>query len=123
MELHARPTEPLEVSVGMGYQNAKITESGGSSPQLVGSPIYQVPDWTGNGSVAYTTHITGDWKLISGADYSYVGRSFSGNNNAAEPRLRGSYRLIDASFALTRDRFQVALVGKNLGERGGQSRR
>jgi hypothetical protein len=28
--------------------------------------------------------------------------------------LRGSYRLIDASFAFARDRFQVAIVGKNL---------
>ena len=27
IELHARPTEPLEVSLGVGYQNAKITES------------------------------------------------------------------------------------------------
>ena len=48
MELHARPTEPLEVSLGIGYQNAKITQGGESSPQQVGSPIYQVPDWTGN---------------------------------------------------------------------------
>ena len=114
IELHARPVEPLEFSVGVGYQNAKITESSASSPQRAGSPVYQTPDWTGNASVAYTMQLTNDWKLISGADYSYVGRSFSGNNDPFDPRLRGSYRLLDASFAFSRDRFQVALVGKNL---------
>jgi iron complex outermembrane receptor protein len=116
MELRARPTEPLEFSLGVGYQNAKITQSSAASPQQVGSPVYQTPDWTGNGALTYTTQLTGDWKLISGADYSYIGRSFSGNNNAADPRLRGSYRLINASLAFARDKFQVALVGKNLAD-------
>ena len=36
MEVHARPTEPLELSLGVGYQNAKITEASASSPQQVG---------------------------------------------------------------------------------------
>jgi iron complex outermembrane recepter protein len=114
IELRARPVDPLEFSLGAGYQNAKITESSASSPQQVGSPVYQVPDWTGTSSVTYTTQLTGDWKLLSGADYSYIGRSFAGSNDPANPRLRGSYRLIDASFAFSRDKFQVALVGKNL---------
>ena len=114
IELRARPTEPLELSLGAGYQNAKITQSSAASPQQAGSPVYQTPDWTGNGAATYTTQLTGDWKLISGADYSYVGRSFSGSNSPANPRLRGSYRLINASFAFSKDKFQVALVGKNL---------
>ena len=86
--MRARPTEPLEMSLGVGYQNAKITETSAESPQHVGSPIYQVPDWTGNGAVSYTTQLTSDWKLVSGADYSYIGRSFSGNNDPSDPRLR-----------------------------------
>ncbi len=49
MEIRARPTDPLEFSLGVGYQNAKITETGPTSPQTVGSPVYQTPDWTGNG--------------------------------------------------------------------------
>ncbi|HWG69906.1 MAG TPA: TonB-dependent receptor [Steroidobacteraceae bacterium] len=116
MELHARPTEPLELSLGVGYQNAKITEQSQSSPQQVGSPVYQVPDWTGNGSVSYTTQLTGTWNLVSGADYSYVGRSFSGNNDPSVPRERPSYRLINARFAFQHGPFEVALVGKNLAD-------
>jgi iron complex outermembrane receptor protein len=116
MELHARPAEPLEVSLGVGYQDAKITQRGFESPQQVGSPVYQVPDWTGNGSVSYTTRLTSSWKLVSGADYSYIGRSFSGNNNPSDPRLRPSYRLINARFAFNHGPLEIAIVGKNLAD-------
>jgi iron complex outermembrane receptor protein len=115
LEVRARPTEPLELSLGLGYQNATITEASLESPQAVGSPVYQVPDWTGNGSVSYTTRLRNDWNLVSGADYSYIGRSYSGNNDPGNPRLRPSYRLIDARFALNHGAFEIALLGKNLG--------
>jgi len=115
LEVRARPSEPLEMSLGLGYQNATITQTSIESPQPVGSPIYQVPDWTGNGSVQYTTQLTGEWKMVSNADYAYIGRSFSGNNQPGDPRLRPSYRLIDAHIGFDRGKFEVALVGKNLG--------
>ncbi len=114
LEVHARPTQPLELSLGLGYQDAKITEESASSPQTVGSPVYQVPNWTGNGSVAYTTQVTADWKLVSGADYSYIGRSFSGINDPADPRERPSDRLINARFAFVNGPLEIALVGENL---------
>ena len=114
MELHARPTEPLEVSLGIGYQNAKITQGGESSPQQVGSPIYQVPDWTGNASAAYTTSLTSSWTMVTGADFSYVGRSFSANNDPSNPRERGAYRLFNARLAFAHGPTEIALVGKNL---------
>ena len=116
MELRARPLQPLEFSAGIGYQNAKITQTGDASPQAVGSPIYNVPDWTANTSATYTVPLTADWILISGADYAYVGRSFSGNNDPSMPRERPSYRLIDARLALQRGELEVALVGKNLAD-------
>jgi iron complex outermembrane recepter protein len=114
LEVHARPLQPLEFSLGVGYQDAKITESSESSPQAVGSPVYQVPDWTGNASAAYTTQLSTDWKMVSGADYSYVGRSFSGNNDPSDPRERAAYRLFNARFAFVRGPMEIAVVGKNL---------
>jgi iron complex outermembrane receptor protein len=120
LEIRARPTDPLEMSLGLGYQDAKITQTSIESPQAVGSPIYQVPDWTGNGAVSYTTQLTSDWKMVSGADYSYIGRSFSGNNDPSDPRLRPSYRLINARLAFAHDfaygPLEIALVGKNLAD-------
>lgn len=115
LEVRARPVNPLELSMGLGYQNAKITEAGIESPQTVGSPIYQVPDWTGNGAASYTAQLTSFWNSVSGADFSYIGRSYSGNNNPSDPRLRPAYRLINARFALQHESFEMALVGKNLG--------
>jgi iron complex outermembrane recepter protein len=114
LEVRARPTEPLELSLGLGYQDAKITQTSIESPQAVGSPIYQVPDWTGNGSAQYTIPLIGEWKMVSNADYSYIGRSFSGNNQPSDPRLRPSYRLINAHIGFDRGPFEIALVGKNL---------
>lgn len=115
LEARARPMDPLELSLGLGYQDAKITQASIESPQPVGSPIYQVPDWTGNASVQYTTPLPGDWKMLSNADYAYVGRSYSGNNEPGDPRLRPAYRLINAHIGFDRGTFEVALVGKNLG--------
>ena len=114
LEVRARPMDPLELSLGLGYQNAKITQQGVGSPQTAGSPIYQVPDWTANGAATYTMDISSEWKMVSGADYSYIGRSYSGNNTPADPRLRPSYRLANARIAFDRGGFEVALVGKNL---------
>jgi outer membrane receptor protein involved in Fe transport len=115
LEVRAKPADPLEMSLGLGFQDAKITEASIESPQPVGSPIYQVPDWTANGSLEYTTPLGTDWNMVSNIDYAYVGRSFSGNNEPGDPRLRPAYRLINAHIGFDRGKFEVALVGKNLG--------
>ena len=53
--------------------------------------------------------------MVSSTDYSYIGRSYSGNNQPSDPRLRPSYRLINARIGFDRGAFEIALVGKNLG--------
>jgi len=116
VEIRARPTERLDFSLGLGYQRAKITEASTSSPQQVGSPVYQVPDWTANAGVNYAMPINDTWKLISGVDFSYIGKSFSGNNNPIDPRERPSYNLVNARIALTRGPLEFAIVGKNLSD-------
>src|SRR5579872_4437823 len=119
-ELRARPIQPLEFSVGLGYQNAKITQSGQLSPQRPGDPVFQVPDWTGNASASWTEPLTTDWNLVSTIDFSYIGRSFSANNLAPNAegifltRERPAYNLLDLRFALTKFPYEIALVGKNI---------
>ena len=119
LELNARPIDPLQISLGIGYQSAKITEAIAASPQRPGDPVFQVPDWTDNASVSWTQPLTEGWKLIGTGDFSYVGRSFSANNltplnGLFVPRERPSYRLFDARFALQHASWEVALIGKNL---------
>ncbi len=113
VELRARLVEHLDASLGAGYQDAKITEKG-ASPQPVGSPVFQVPNWTGNASLSYNRPISSHWDLTGGLDWSYIGSSFSGNNSPSDPRKRPAYRLLDARLAATHDGLEVAVVGKNL---------
>lgn len=113
LELRAAVTEHWQFSAGAGYQDAKITEKG-ESAQPVGSPVFNVPNWTANASVLYTMPIAEAWISTTGVDYSYVGRSFSSSNASDLSRERPSYRLLDARIAFTHGMTELAIVGKNL---------
>jgi len=113
-ETHARPLPQLDLSAGVGYTHAVITSSNATSPQQPGSPVYQVPDWTGNVTATHTQPLPGTFSLVSTLTYAYVGESKSANNDPFNPRDRQPYSLIDARCALTWAQYQLALVGKNL---------
>jgi len=113
LDLRARATDRLEASLGIGYQHAKITEKG-ESPQPVGSPVFQVPDWTGSGALTYTTPLTNRWNLVGVVDYSYMGSSYSSSNSITDPRKRPAYRLLNARIACSNGATEFALVAKNL---------
>ena len=113
LELRAAATEHLSLSLGVGYQDAKITEAG-ESGQAVGSPVFDVPNWTGNGSVSYTQPVTSGWNFVGEVDYSYVGSSFSSSNSSPVPRERPAYHLLDARLGFSNGSTEIALVGKNL---------
>jgi len=119
MEINARPIVPLQFSLGIGYQDAKITEASTSSPQVPGDPVFNVPDWTGNASASWTQPLFGpEWSGIGEIDYAYVGRSFSANNLSVATmfttRERPSYELLNARIGLQHGRWEAALYGKNL---------
>ncbi|HEX8783449.1 MAG TPA: TonB-dependent receptor, partial [Steroidobacteraceae bacterium] len=113
LDLRARATDHLDFSLGVGYQHAKITEKG-ESPQPVGSPVFNTPDWTGNGALTYTIPVINNWNSVSVVDYSYMGSSYSANNSVTDPRKRPAYRLLNARFAFSNGKTELALVGKNL---------
>jgi len=114
LETHARPFPALELNGGIGYTHAVITAAGATSPQQPGSPVYQVPDWTGNAGATYTHALTPNVDLVTNLSYSYVGESKSGNNNPSVPRIRAPYSLLDSRIAVTWRNYQLAFVGKNL---------
>src|SRR5450631_983135 len=119
IELRALPIDPLELTLGVGNQNARITQPDSAlSPQKEGDPVFEVPDWTGNASAAWTARFADDYKLVAEADYSYVGHSFSANNlspaNGFATRLRPHYDLVNSRIALSHGKMEYAFVGKNL---------
>ena len=113
LELRAAATEHLSLSLGVGYQDAKITEAG-ESGQAVDSPVFDVPNWTGNGSLSYTRPVASGWNFVGAVDYSYVGSSFSSSNSSPVPRERPAYHLLDARLGFSNGSTEIALVGKNL---------
>jgi iron complex outermembrane recepter protein len=119
MELSARPIDPLELSLGVGYNNAKITQASVSSPQQPGDPVFDVPDWTGNASAAWTQQLPQEWTMVTSLDYSYTGDRHSADNltnvnGVFQTRLLPHYQLVDARVAFDHDIWEVALVGKNI---------
>jgi hypothetical protein len=65
-------------------------------------------------AITHTHPLTDALGLVSNLTYGYVGHSWSANNNPFDPRLREPYGLMDARFAFKWDKYQLALVGKNL---------
>jgi outer membrane receptor protein involved in Fe transport len=116
IELEALPFTGLEVSLGVGYEDAVITSS---SPQLrtqVGSPVQQVAPWTVNTSVQYThpLPLPGGWEGLGRIDYNYTDHSFSANEDPTNPRLRKSYQLTNIRAGLKNRRYQADLFVENL---------
>ena len=114
IETHARPMSSLDISAGIGYEHAVITQSSTTSPQQPDSPVYQVPPFNANLSATQTQPLSSGLRLVSNITFAYIGHSYSANNNPFDPRLRDAYTLLDARFALAWEKYQVALVGKNL---------
>ncbi|TLY60882.1 MAG: TonB-dependent receptor [Gammaproteobacteria bacterium] len=114
LDLHTRVVENLDLSAGVGYQRARITETSPASPQQVGDRVYQVPDWTGTASATYRIPLAGERSVVATAGYSYTGSSRSASVTAAQPRVRPGYSVLDARIAYVFGGQEVALVGKNL---------
>ncbi len=117
LEVHARPVRGLDVSGGIGFQKAVITQasSGGAvSPQKVGDRVYQVPDWTGNLSLTYTHSLNAKYSALYNIGYAYMGSSKSANNDPFNPRVRAPYSIVDGKIGVTFESWDVSLVAKNL---------
>lgn len=118
VEVNALPIQALQLTLGLGYQDAKITQSGADSPQQPGDPVFEVPNLTASASATWTQPLWNMDRIVPSIDYSYVGRSFSANNltglNAFETRERPGYGLLNSRIAYLHEKWEVALVGKNL---------
>ncbi len=114
VELRARLARGLELDLGAGYEDARISAAGATSPQQIGSPVYQVPPWTGTAALNYTRPLTGSLSLESTLRYAYVGQSYSANNVPSNPRLRPPYAVTDATLGVVFGNYRLRLIGSNL---------
>ncbi len=77
LEADAKPTQYLDLHVGIGYQEAIIT-NGALYWQPSGSPVYNTPKITANASATFTVPLTAALTSFYTLDGSYVGASYSG---------------------------------------------
>jgi iron complex outermembrane receptor protein len=116
IEINARPVRALELGLALGYTDAKITKAGNGTPQLKGSPVYQVPKWTAAVKAEYSAPLSSRFEGFVRGDYSFTDSSSSANNDPLNPRLRPSYSLLDARLGVRSDALEFALFGKNLAD-------
>jgi iron complex outermembrane receptor protein len=115
LEVHGRPAANLDLSAGVGYQHARITQGSPLLPALRdGDRVYEVPDWTANAAAGYTVPLSNGSSLTGTVTYSYTGDSVSASVNTNNPRLRPGYSLLDARLAYRLRNCELAFVGKNL---------
>jgi outer membrane receptor protein involved in Fe transport len=115
LEIAAVPIDGLMLNAGVGYTDARITETSPSVPGWVGEPVQQVAPWTVNVSGDYTFALYGPWRGVLHVDYSYVDQSYSANNNAVQPRLRPSYDIANVRAGVSTGRYDILAFVSNVG--------
>jgi iron complex outermembrane recepter protein len=114
LEFNGRLLPQLLFGLSVGYEDAHITEQGPGTPQQAGSPVYQVPDLTIASNLEYQRPLNGGWAGFARADYSYIGSSYSANNDVQSPRYRPGYNLADLRIGARNERYEVTFFIKNL---------
>lgn len=117
LEVTAQPLDGVELHLGLGYNDAKITERGLPSLPAAGTRVPIVPQWTGNFSTSYSRLIGAGLTGFVSGDVSYTGDSLSYRNTISYPATRAAYTLVNASFGVRWDRAELSIYGANLGNK------
>ena len=116
VELQAAPVEGLNISMGLGYTDAKITKGDDLIGTVKGDRILQVPEVTFNAAAEYSFPLVAGWEGYVRGDYSYYDDSLSANNvsGTIPPRVRDSFELLNFRIgAYQAGSWNVALFVKN----------
>ncbi len=108
------PIDNLQLTAGVGYEDAKITKSSPTLQTKVGAPVQQVAPWTANASIDYSFPL-GAWRGKVRTDWNFVDRSFSANEDPVSPRLRRSYTLGNIRLGVEHEQLSVMAFVDNVG--------
>lgn len=118
-EIDATPLSGLYMNLGLGYEDAAITDSPPGSPLPVGSALNGVPRWTGSLLGDYSFPMSFGKGFVR-AQYSFTGKSVSNNNPLAvnvstlAGRQRGSYSLVNLFVGGKHESWEASVFVKNL---------
>ncbi len=114
LEFSARFDGGLRLGFNVGYNDATITEGGQGLAFSAGDPVQQVPDWTFSANAEQEFSVSSTWDGFALADLSYVGDSFSATNDAANPRLRPDYLILNLRGGIRRDDLEITAFVDNV---------
>lgn len=115
LELSAIPLEYLNVTLAVGYTDARILETGPLIAEpAAGSAIQNVAPWTASFSGDYSFPLIAGYRGLARIDYSYTDHSFSANNDPASPRLRQPYELTNVHFGISKNAWTVTAFVNNI---------
>jgi len=116
LEIDWAPSPAWLVRTGLGFTHSEVRDAGDLTDAVVGSPLISAPELTFNALAARRWKVGVGW-LTAQAEASYSGpRHFSLDYD--ERQVEPGYWLIDASARYrfgAKERFEVALWGRNLG--------
>jgi iron complex outermembrane recepter protein len=116
IEADVAPISGLNISVGAGYDNAKITSvPAGLMGFVTGQSLNGVPKLTASLMADYSTPTSFGAAFIR-PQYSFTGRSFSYSVISVQDggRVRDAYSLVDLHVGAIHGPWEASLFGKNL---------
>ncbi|MCB1677854.1 MAG: TonB-dependent receptor [Halioglobus sp.] len=119
-ELQARLTQRLELKLGAAYNNSEyddyffaILAPLGMDPVLDGNTLQYAPQWTWNGSLAYTRPVAGGWDWFSRLDASYTDEQYAVQTNDA---VIDSFTVVNLRTGFSDEHWTVTLWAYNLAD-------
>ena len=115
LEVESRPLEAVTAGAAFGYIHSALQQDIYGIPATKGKPLPDVPEVTASAFVTYDFHAFGGWAGNLRGDYSYTDRSLSTYvaNSSFTPDKK-AISLLGARLAFHRERWELALYGRNL---------
>ncbi|MFT6285531.1 MAG: outer membrane receptor protein involved in Fe transport [Alcanivorax sp.] len=112
LEISAAITSGLTGTLGVGYTDATITDTGDVPGVEKGDTILGVPDWTANGSLEYVFPISGSWEGLARADANYYGESTTAPSG--EVRVRDDWTVLNLRAGVLNEAWEIILFADNV---------
>ncbi|MFC4309497.1 TonB-dependent receptor [Steroidobacter flavus] len=114
LETTVRPTSGLTFGLSGAYTDATILSGAAALGGLNGDRISYIPKWSGALMADYRFDVFSDWEMQLNGGYRYSGSRFSTLEHNATAQEAEAYGIVDATVALTNQRWSVQLFAKNL---------
>jgi outer membrane receptor protein involved in Fe transport len=115
LEVSATPMDGLNIDLGLGYVDAKLTQGAPGLGAVEGDRLVYVPDWTASLGVTYSWAASDDMEMFVNGHYSYSGdMTFNFDASVPEFYSRDPFSLVGARVGLISEHWKTSLFVDNL---------